>query len=265
LSPRIEINDEIARGTVLHAYYGRLYAAPSLEDTRRDAVVTQTSSNDAPVYDLRPERDTYVELGLAHTFRTGLRAYLNAFDRTAVNVLDTTQLANTPLFAVFNNAVGRDRGVELRIDATSAKTDMGVSATFSRAEAGGISGSTFLFPPDSIGNLTLQPEDHDQRWEGNAFYTRRFGAGLLGFATLQAEYGTGFPVQFQSGQGRLPAHWMMNASVGRQADRALRKLGYTLSVDNIFDHRFLLKVNNGFNTTQWNAPRRIVFRVTAPW
>jgi outer membrane receptor protein involved in Fe transport len=265
LSPRIEINDEIARGTVLHAYYGRLYAAPSLEDTRRDAVVTQTSSNDAPVYDLRPERDTYVEVGLAHTFRTGLRAYLNAFDRTAVNVLDTTQLANTPLFAVFNNAVGRDRGLELRLDATSAKTDMGVSATFSRAEAGGVSGSTFLFPPEGIGNITLQPEDHDQRWEGNAFYTRRFGAGLLGFATLQAEYGTGFPVQFQSGQGRLPAHWLMNASFGRQPDRALRKLGYTLSVDNIFDHRFLLKVNNGFNTTQWNAPRRIVVRITAPW
>jgi outer membrane receptor protein involved in Fe transport len=265
LSPRIEINDEIARDTILHAYYGRLYAAPSLEDTRRDAVVTQTSSTDAPVYDLQPERDTYVELGLAHTFRTGLRAYINAFDRTAVNVLDTTQLANTPLFAVFNNAVGRDRGLELRLDATSAKTDIGVSATFSRAEAGGVSGSTFLFPPEGIGNLTLQPEDHDQRWEGNAFYTRRFGAGLLGFGTLQAEYGTGFPVQFQSGQGRLPAHWLMNASFGRQPDRVSRKLGYTVSVDNIFDHRFVLKVNNGFNTTQWNAPCRIVFRVTAPW
>ncbi len=265
LSPRIEINDEIARGTVLHAYYGRLYAAPSLEDVRRDAVVTQTSSNDAPVYDLRPERDTYVEVGLAHTFRTGLRAYLNAFDRTAVNVLDTTQLANTPLFAVFNNAVARDRGLELRLDATSANTDMGVSATFSRAEAGGVSGSTFLFTPASVGDITLQPEDHDQRWEGNAFYTRRFGAGLLGFATLQAEYGTGFPVQFESGQGRLPAHWLMNASFGRQPDRASRKFGYTVSVDNIFDHRFLLKVNNGFNTTQWNAPRRVVVRVTAPW
>jgi hypothetical protein len=57
----------------------------------------------------------------------------------------------------------------------------------------------------------------------------------------------------------------MNASFGRQPDRALRKFGYTLSVDNIFDHRFLLKVNNGFNTTQWNAPRRIVVRITAPW
>jgi len=265
LSPRLEINDEIAPDTVLHAYYGRLYAAPGLEDVRRDAVVTQTASTAAPVYDLRPERDTYVEFGIARTFRPGLRGYLNVFDRTAVNVLDTTQLANTPLFAVFNNAIGRDRGAELRLDATSARVDAGVSLTFSRAEAAGVSGGTFLFDPSAQANLTLQPEDHDQHWAGNAFYTRHLGADLKTFATLQAEYGTGFPTQFENGQGRLPAHWIVDASFGRAADRAAKRLGYTLSVDNLLDHRYLIKVNNGFNTTQWNAPRRIVLRLTAPW
>lgn len=265
LSPRFEINDEIGHGTVLHAYVGRLYAAPSLEDVRRDAVVTQTASAAAPVYDLQPERDTYVEVGLARTFRPGLRGYLNAFDRTAVNVLDTTQLANTPLFAVFNNAIGRDRGLELRLDAASARVDSGVSLTFQRAEAAGVSGGTFLFAPDDVANLTLQPEDHDQRWSANAFYTRHLGSDLRTFATLQTEYGTGFPTEFESGEGRLPAHWIVDASVGRAADRATRRFGYALSVDNLFDHRYVIKVNNGFNTTQWNAPRRIVLRLTAPW
>jgi outer membrane receptor protein involved in Fe transport len=265
LSPRLEINQELASGTVLHAYVGRLYAAPSLEDVRRDAIVTQTASGAAPVYDLKPERDTYVEIGIARTFRPGLRAYLNAFDRTAVNVLDTTQLANTPLFAVFNNAVGRDRGIEFRLDGSSARVDSGVSLTFQRAEAGGVSGGTFLFAPDAAGDLTLQPEDHDQRWSANAFYTRHFGGGLRSFATLQAEYGTGFPVQFESGQGRLPAHWILDASVGHSADQATKRFGYTLSVENLLDHRYVVKINNGFNTTQWNAPRRFVLRVTAPW
>jgi outer membrane receptor protein involved in Fe transport len=265
LSPRIEINHEIARGTVLHAYYGRLYSAPGLEDVRRDAVVTQTASTDTPVYDLKPERDTYVEVGLAHTFAAGLRGYLNLFDRTAVNVLDTTQLANTPLFAVFNNAVGRDRGIELRLDGSSARADAGLSLTFQRAEAGGVSGSTFLFAPAAASDITFQPEDHDARWAGNAFYTRHLGSDLRSFATLQAEYGTGFPTQFENGQGRLPSHWLLNASLGRSADRTSRGLGYTLSLENLLDHRQLIKVNNGFNTTQWNAPRRIVLRVTAPW
>jgi outer membrane receptor protein involved in Fe transport len=265
LSPRLEINDEVARDTVLHAYYGRLYAAPGLEDVRRDAVITQTSPTAMPVYDLQPERDTYVELGLAHTFAPGLRAYVNAFDRTAVNVLDTTQLDNTPLFAVFNNAVGRVRGLEFRFDASSPHVDSGVSLTNSHAEAGGVSGGTFLFPPGSAGDITLQPEDHDQTWTGNAFYTRRLGTDLRTFATLQTEYGTGFPVAFENGDGRLPAHWTLDLALGRSADPVHKRLGYTLSVDNFFDHRYLIKVNNGFNTTQWNAPRRIVFRVTAPW
>ncbi|HTD36529.1 MAG TPA: hypothetical protein VK669_03355, partial [Candidatus Limnocylindrales bacterium] len=159
----------------------------------------------------------------------------------------------------------RDRGLELRFDATSARVDSGVSVTYQRAEAGGVSGGTFLFPPDAAGDLTLQPEDHDQRWSGNAFYTRRFGGDLKSFATLQAEYGTGFPTQFENGQGRLPSHWLVDASFGRAADRASKRFGYTLSVENLFDRRFLIKVNNGFNTTQWNAPRRIVLRVTAPW
>ncbi len=265
LSPRLEINDEIAWRTVLHAYVGRLYAAPSLEDVRRDAVVTQTSSTGSPVYDLEPERDTYVEVGVAHTWESGLRAYVNAFDRTAVNVLDTTQLANTPIFAVFNNAVGRDRGIEFRLDASTPRTDAGVSFTYQRAEAGGVSGGTFLFAPGDIADITLQPEDHDQTYTGNAFYTKHFGAGLRSFATLQAEYGTGFPVEFENGNGRLPAHWIADASFGRTADPATKRLGYSLSVENLFDHRYLIKVDNGFNTTQWNAPRRVVFRVTAPW
>ena len=113
--------------------------------------------------------------------------------------------------------------------------------------------------------LTLQPEDHDQRWSANAFYTRRFGGGLRAFATLQAEYGTGFPVQFESGDGRLPAHWTLDASAGPRGRPRVARLGYTLAVENLFDHRYLIKVNNGFNTTQWNAPRRFVLRVTAPW
>jgi hypothetical protein len=202
-------------------------------------------------------------VGLAHTFAPGVRGYLNAFDRTAVNVLDTTQLANTPLFAVFNNAIGVARGVEGRFTESTAATDLGVSLTYSHAVAGGVSGGTFLFPPGSADDLTLQPEDHDQTWDGNVYVTRRFGRELQNFATLGTEYGTGYPVEFQNGEGRLPAHFIVNATVGRSAGP--HHIGYQLSVDNLFDHRYLIKVNNGFNTTQWNAPRRIVFQLTAPW
>ena len=43
---------------------------------------------------------------------------MNFWKRDVNNVLDTTQLANTPIFAVFNNTIGIAKGVEARVDAT---------------------------------------------------------------------------------------------------------------------------------------------------
>lgn len=262
LSPRIGINVAPDSKNVVHFYYGRLYAAPALEDVRRSFTVLSDSGG-LPVYDLKPERDTYTEMGVAHTFAAGFNGYVNYFRRNAVNVLDTTQLLNTPLFAVFNNAVGRVEGAELRLQRSLGSGDSWfLSATASRAEAAGVSGSTFLFPPT---DNSLQPEDHDQTYEAVAAYTHRFGESRRMFATLQSEYGTGYPVQFQSGPARLPAHIGFDISLGREPGHgADRSLGFNLSVENLLNHQYPIKVANGFNTTQVSTGRKILFRLTAP-
>lgn len=263
LSPRFELNYSPDRTTVFHGYVGRLYAAPALEDTRRDAVITGTSATAAPVYDLKPERDSYVEFGIAHTFRPGFTMYANAWQRNVTNVLDTTQLLNTPLSAVFNNAVGHANGLELRVQDDSPSYSASLSATLSESLAGGISGSSFLFDPATVSNLTLNPEDHDQAVTLNAVFTHRFGAQRSLFATLAPEYGTGFPTTFQNGAaGRLPTHAIVNMSFGRAADRATHRLGFQVTAENLFNHQYVIKVNNGFNTTQWAEGRRISLQLT---
>jgi outer membrane receptor protein involved in Fe transport len=264
LSPRFEIDQTIAPDTIAHAYIGRYYAAPGLEDTRRAAVVTATASTANPVYDLLPERDTLLEVGLAHDFGFDRRAYVSAYDRTVVNVLDTTNLANTPLFAVYNSAIGVTRGIEGRYEQSSPTTTVGFSFTYSLSLAGGVSGGTFLFPPPDVTDLTLAPEDHDETYVGDGYVTRRFAPDHKSFVTLEAQYGSGFPVAFLNGTGgRLPAHFQANVGLGRLPIG--HHVGYEVSVDNVLDHRWLIKVDNGFNTTQWNAPRRAVFRLFFPW
>ena len=271
ISPRIGVNVAPDEKNVVHFYYGRLYAAPQLEDVRQACVALQ-GCPDVPVYDLKPERDSYFEMGVAHTFNPGTTGYFNFFMRTAVNVLDTTQLLNTPLFAVFNNAVGRDEGVELRLQGRQGVADSWfLSATASRAEAAGVSGSTFLFPPDvnppgPITAADLQPEDHDQTYEANGAYTHRFGEKAAWFTTLQGEYGTGYPVQFENGEGRLPAHFTVNLSLGKDAGKnGDRSLGFDLNVENLLNHQYVIKIANGFNTTQISPGRQILFRLTAPF
>lgn len=271
LSPRVGVNIAPDAKNIVHFYYGRFYAAPQLEDVRQACVVLQGCPT-VPVYDLKPERDAYFEMGVAHTFSPSIDGYVNFFERNAVNVLDTTQLLNTPLFAVFNNAIGRDEGVELRIQGRRPNADSWfVSATASHAEAAGVSGSTFLFPPSANppGPVTagqLQPEDHDQAVEANGAYTHRWGAAKSWFATLQGEYGTGYPVAFQAGVDRLPAHLTFDLGLGKEpGSDGSHALGFHLDVNNLLNHQYVIKIANGFNTTQIASGRNVLLRLSTPF
>ena len=267
LSPRIEINGQVGPTDILHAYYGRLYAAPFVEDTRRAAVILGGASA-SPAYDLQPERDSYYEFGIAHTIDARTRATVNFWKRDVRDVLDTTQLANTPIQAVFNNTIGTAKGAEARVESNWRDGDSFlVSASLSSSKAGGISGSTFLFPPTTVpSDVTLNPEDHDQTFTALVAYTKRFGAKHSFFASLEPQYGTGYPTQFQNGPGRLPPHLTLDASIGREAKRGERPgLGFTATVSNVTNVKYLNKINNGFNTTQYGEGFRADLRVTAPF
>jgi outer membrane receptor protein involved in Fe transport len=276
LSPRIEINGQVDPQDVLHFYYGRLYAAPFLEDTRRAATILAGAPADVlPTYDLQPEHDQYYEFGLEHALTATTRTTLNFWKRDVTNVLDTQQLANTPIFAVFNSAIGIAKGVEGRVDNRFKGGDnVYFSASLSSSQAGGVSGSTFLFCPTlspgclaGVQSVTLGPEDHDQTFASELGYTHRFGANRSFFATLEPEYGTGYPVAFDDGsQGRLLPHLLFNASIGHDAKRGQNAApGFDLTITNFTNDRYILKINNGFNTTQWGQGFRADLRVTAPF
>jgi outer membrane receptor protein involved in Fe transport len=263
VQPRIGANLQIAPGTIVHAYYGRMYAAPALEDTRRDAVIAGggTPADALPLYDLKPQTESYYETGIAHTFAGGIDADVNVWQRNVWNVLDTTQIFPTPIFAVYNNSLGLAHGVELRVRGRSPSSSWYLSGTFSQSVAGGISGGTFLFPPDVNSDTSLQPEDHDQSVAIKDGYTKHFGANRDYYATLGTDYGTGYPVEFQNGTGRLLPHLTLDASIGRAP--SAHTLGVSLSVLNLASYQYVIKINNGFNTTQWAPGVQALLRIQA--
>jgi len=262
-SPRIEANIQADDKNTLHFYYGRLYAAPALEDVRRDAAVVGGSGG-VPVYDLKPERDSIYEGGLAHAFSPLVRGYITLWARSVSNVLDTTQLGSTPIFTIFNSDVGRARGVELSVSGRRERGDSYfLSYGVSESLAKGISGGTFLFSPAALqGASSFALEDHDQTHTLNAAYTWALAGDPNRYLTLGTRYGSGFPVQFENGPGRLPVHWEVDASFGRKA--APGHLGWELQGTNLLNHQYLIKLNNGFNTTQYAAGRQITLKVTTP-
>jgi outer membrane receptor protein involved in Fe transport len=278
LSPRIELNGQVDPQDVLHFYYGRLYAAPFLEDTRAAAAVLSGETSISYPYSLQPEHDQYYEFGLEHALTPTTRSTLNFWKRDVLDVLDTSQLLNTPIFGVYNSAIGIAEGVEGRVDSRFKSGDsLYFSASLSKSNAGGVSGGQFLFCPtlqptclSSMGvtSNTLSPEDHDQTFASEFGYTKVFGGGANDyFATLEPEYGTGYPIEFNSGAtGRLPPHLIWNGSIGRKAGHDKRKTpGFDLTVTNFTNDRYLLKVENGFNTTQWGQGFKADLRLTMPF
>jgi hypothetical protein len=57
-----------------------------------------------------------------------------------------------------------------------------------------------------------------------------------------------------------------NASLGREAARGAKpRLGFDATFENFTDTQYILKINNGFNTTQWGEGFRASIRLTAPF
>jgi outer membrane receptor protein involved in Fe transport len=281
ISPRIGVNIWDGGKNVAHAYYARFYAAPLLEDVRQACVLLsaqQACSTTHPVYDLKPESDAYFEVGDVYSFNPQFTLGLNIFQKNVVNVLDTSQLFNTPIFAVYNNSIGINHGAELRLQDRMLTGDQWfVTTTYSGSYAACISGSTFLFPPNPVGIpcvAQLSLEDHSQTVDATAGYTHRFGGDhKLWYSTLQANYGSGFPVQFQDANanlsGTLPAHTTFDFSLGRDITPGRpgedQGLGFSLQVLNLLNHQYVIKVANGFNTTQFANGRNFLFRVSQPF
>jgi len=265
ISPRIEANLQADSKDILHFWYGRLYAAPQLEDVRRSAVILGGgSTTQLPVYDLKPETDSIYEGGLEHTFSPLTSGYVTLWSRNVVNVLDTTQIGGTPLFTEFNSAYGQAQGVEVSVRGRAPETGNNYFVSFgeSLSQAYGISGGTFLFSPAALqGANSWAVEDHDQTVTINTAYTWNLRPSGR-YATFQALYGTGFPVQFENGAGRLPVHWELNVDYGQPASKGM--VGWEVDANNLLNNIYPIKLDNGFNSTQYAQGRSIILKLTAP-
>jgi hypothetical protein len=69
-------------------------------------------------------------------------------------------------------------------------------------------------------------------------------------------------VQFENGQGRLPTHLTFDGVIGRSPGH--HTVGFAVGAENVLGHAYILKIANGFNTTQWAQGFRAFAKLTAP-
>ena len=277
-SPRLGVTLWDGGKNTYHVFYGRFYAAPLLEDVRQDCVLLARLLRRPG---LRPAAGARLLLrnGVAVRVQSGVHRIAQHLPSRRPSTSSTRpQLLNTPLFAVFNNAIGIDNGAELRFqDRLRNDNSWWYTLTYSGSYAACVSGSTFLFPPNTNEPgvacvAQLSPEDHDETVVSSAAYTWRFGNARTWFTTLQGNYGSGFPVAFESANanlsGRLPAHTTFDLAAGRNITPGRAGegtgLGVQLIVSNILNHQYPIKVANGFNTTQISNGTTFLLQLSAP-
>ena len=267
---------------VAHVYYGRFYAAPLLEDVRQACVLLsaqQACTTTNPVYDLKPESDAYFEMGDVYLVQSALHGFgqpLRKERRQRPRHARSSSIRRSSPSTTTRSASITASSFASRIKSPAA-TNGSSPARFRRRTRPASRVRSFSFRRNPVGiscQAQLSLEDHSQTVDSTAAYTHRFGGPhKLWYTTLQANYGSGFPVQFEDANvnlnGTLPAHTTFDFSLGRDLTPGRpgedQGLGLSLQVLNLLNHQYVIKVANGFNTTQIANSRSFLLRLTAPF
>ena len=248
LSPRLNVTYTASKNDKLHAYYDRLFEPAAVEDVRNLSAVAG-----AQVTSIKPERANFYEVGWVHQHR-GSTLSLSSYYKTEQDVIDTQPLGSTQIQIPINVTRGYVRGLEAAVDLPLTPLVSGYvnyARSWARA-AGSITGGIV----QNAAPVDYFPVDHDQ--------TDTASVGLSydhagSFASLDGEYGSGFPYQDTNGVfHRVSPHFIFNAAVGG----TVKNVQAAFTVDNILNHPYIIKQAGTFTDRQYGAGRIYGARLT---
>ncbi len=276
-------------GTVLRASFNRLFMPPHVEhlllanSAEARALSPFAAEETGGGAEVRPERLTSFEAGVAQELGSGFSLDAAYWDRWFTDVADPNVFFNTTIVFPNSVAAGHARGLDLRL---TLRESHGVSGfanyTHARVEnEGPITGGLFLTDEFlEIGPGTVFNPDHDQ--------PHLFGAGLRWqpgearwWMALDVRHGGGGPLEGEEDdledvlEG--PGGDLIDAAAGRMkpwttVDVAAwvdvwsgRRGLLTLRADvqNVLGSRFAYTVGNPFEGTKFGPPRML--RVGLEW
>ncbi|MGZ6070261.1 MAG: TonB-dependent receptor [Myxococcaceae bacterium] len=256
VSPRLGAAWSFTPDVVAHAFVGLLWIPPSVLDVAAGARLTNAVPPDAPIpYTLKPEKDTYAELGIKARVVPALSLGLNLWGRVSNDQLDETEIQNTGITTPYNFSQGRAAGIEATVDAviTQKLTAFG-NVTFGTAQGRGISSAQYLFTPADLANQAWQTLDHAQTWTANAGLAYREGGTLV---SALLGYGSGLRTGADNAS-HVPGWVRVDLTLAHDFLNLPLKPTLAIDVVNLFDAVYAYRLYNGFNGSHW-APGRSVY------
>jgi outer membrane receptor protein involved in Fe transport len=256
VSPRVNLAYSFPRAhTVLHFAYNRFFAPPPIENLLLSAYL---GFQDLPP---RISSSHHFETGLSHSVKDRIVLRMTGYWRSDTNSFETTELANTRIFAPTTFAEGKAYGLEFSAQIPEIKP-LGLSGHFGytaqRAfQTGPVSGG---FTTEEVFPGERGPAAFDQIHTGVAGLTwREHHSGLWTSAGL--EYGSGTPAALLAAEGqesqvRLPQHLVFNLHFGFELFHEHRHpVSLQFSAENLTNRVYAIGKESELTPVQYSPPR----------
>jgi outer membrane receptor protein involved in Fe transport len=251
-SPRISLTWKPFEGTTFHAGYARNFTPPPqvLAAPTNLALVQNTtqqpavSAND-PVL---PERSNVFDVGVVQKIYAipGLEVGVDAYYKTARDMLDDGQFGAAYVLTAFNYDRGKNVGIELKSSYTNGNFRAYGNLACARQVATGIVSNQFLFDAAALAYIASHDTytDHTQLYSASAgvsylWDSTRFSASMI--------YGSGLRAGFAN-IDHVPSYTQVNIGISRDfflQDDLSKPTKVRFDVVNLFDRIYEIRDGTG--------------------
>jgi outer membrane receptor protein involved in Fe transport len=274
LSPRASLVWKPVDGTTFHAGYSRNFTPPeqvlaaptNLALVQNSTAQPQVSQND-PVL---PERSNVYDIGVDQKIYAipGLEVGVDAYYKTARDLLDDGQFGAAYVLTAFNYAQGQNFGVELKTSYTNGNLRIYGNVAYARQRATNVVSNQYLFSADDLAYIANNYvyTDHAQWLTASAgasylWYGTRFSLDMIFGSGLRADGDNGVP-----NGSTVPSYTQVNLGLSHDFNWVSPTKPTTLRFDvvNLFDSVYEIRDGSGIGVfaPQFGPRRGFYFGVS---
>lgn len=266
LSPRINFVWTPGDGWTVHGGYARYFTPPPFELVANETIAkfANTVAYPAVPTDVTPyaERDNYFDAGVEKKVNRFLTVGLDAYLKTAKNLVDEGQFGAPIILTPFNYRHGQTRGFDVTSNFSRGHLTAYWNLSYTRAVGEDIVSSQFNFGPDELDYIAHHYIylDHNQTWSSS------FGAAYKWHDTKLAfdgVYGSGLRAStatIPNGRALSPYTQVNLSAIQHLKLAGAGAFDVRFDVVNLFDKAYQIRNGTGVGVgaPQW-GPRRGFF------
>jgi len=249
LSPRVSLTYKPFEGTTFHAGYARNFTPPPqvLAAPTNLALVNGTTQQPAVNQNdpVQPERSNVFDVGVTQKVLPGLEVGIDAYYKTARDLLDDGQFGAAYVLTAFNYDRATNAGVEFKGIYVDGGFRAYANLAIARQTATNVVSNQFLFDPDELAYIASHYifTDHAQVYTGSAgasylWNGTRFSTDLI--------FGSGLRAGFAN-TDTLPWYSQVNLGISHEffAPGSTKPLTVRFDVVNLFDSVYEIRDGSG--------------------